>query len=123
MEHDFEQNIKCPYCDYEDTDSWEFGTDSGKNTCGSCGEEFNVQVNVEVTYTTTRIDCEENDSKHDYKFESLFVSKENFENGIWNHLQETDWTYFRIMMCSICGDKDYIKITKEEYDTELITNP
>ena len=37
MEHKYESNIKCPYCDWEDQDSWEFGEDSGTHTCGSCG--------------------------------------------------------------------------------------
>lgn len=60
MEHINENNIKCPYCDWEDKDSWEFGEDSGTYTCGSCEKEFNVERNVEVTYSTSRIDCEEN---------------------------------------------------------------
>lgn len=116
MEHNFESNIKCPYCDWEDNDSWEFDEDSGTLTCGDCGEEFNVERNVEVTYSTTRIDCEEKGNKHDYQFESVFMSKRKFEKGIWIDLSESEWTYNRIMMCSICGDKEYINISKDEYE-------
>jgi len=122
MEHNCESNIKCPYCDWEDNDSWEFGEDSGTHTCGDCGEEFNVERNVEVTYSTTRIDCEEKGSEHDYQFESVFMSKRKFEKGIWTDLSESEWTYHRIMMCSICGDKEYFNISKDEYEQELAGN-
>lgn len=36
MERKYKSNIKCPYCDWEDNDSWEFREDSGTHTCGSC---------------------------------------------------------------------------------------
>jgi transcription elongation factor Elf1 len=119
MEHNFESNIKCPYCDWEDRDSWEFGEDSGIYTCGNCGEEFNVERNVEVTYSTTRISCKEKGNKHDYQFESVFVKNRKFEKGIWADLPETEWTYHRVMVCSICGDKEHIKITKDEYERSV----
>ena len=122
MEHNCESNIKCPYCDWEDNDSWEFGEDNGTHTCGDCGEEFNVERNVEVTYSTTRIDCEEKGSEHDHQFESVFMSKRKFEKGIWTDLSESEWTYHRIMMCSICGDKEYFNISKDEYERELAGN-
>ena len=112
MEHKYEKNIKCPYCDWEDQDSWEFTEDSGTWTCGSCEKEFNVDREIEVTYSTSRIKCEE--TEHDYQFESVFETKRKFEgNGIWTDLPESEWTHTKIMMCSICGDKEYTKITKE----------
>lgn len=40
MKHLHENNIKCPYCDWEDQDSWEFGEDSGAHTCDRCEEEY-----------------------------------------------------------------------------------
>jgi len=115
MKHEYEDNIKCPYCDYEDNDSWEFTDEEGEYTCGECGEEFNVSRNIEVTYSTSRIDCEENKTKHDYKIESYFEGKRKFVNGVWENLAEDDFDYWRIMECSKCGDKEYIKISKEEY--------
>lgn len=123
MEHKYESNVKCPYCDWEDQDSWEFDQDSGTHTCGSCEKEFNVEREVEVTYSTSRIDCEENRTEHNYEFESVFETKRKFEGkGIWTDLPESEWTYTRIMMCSICGDKEYIKITKDEYLGALAGN-
>ena len=115
MEHRCEDNIKCPYCDHEDLDSWEFGIDSGTHTCGSCEEEFNVEPCITVTYNTSRINCEETGTEHDYQFESVFESKRKYEKGIWSNLLESEWTYTKIMMCSICGEKTYSKITKEEF--------
>jgi transcription elongation factor Elf1 len=120
MEHKYEKNIICPYCDHEDENSWEFQEDSAIHACGNCEKEFNVTREIEVTYTTSRIDCEENNLQHGYKFESVFMSKTEFtKKGIWIDLPENKWTYTRIMMCSICGDKEYIKITKEEYENTL----
>ena len=113
MEHKYENQIKCPYCDWEDSDSWEFDEDEGTATCGSCEKEFNVTREVEVTYSTSRIECEE--GKHNYQLESHFESKRKFEKGVWSDLPETEWTYHRIEICAECGDKEYIKITKDEY--------
>lgn len=122
MVHNYESNIKCPYCDWEDNDSWEFGKDSGTYTCGDCGKEFNVERNVEITYSTTRINCEEKGNKHDYQFESVFIRKSKFEKGIWTDLPESQWTYYKIMVCSICGNKEYINISNGEYELVLAGN-
>lgn len=119
MEHKYEPNIKCPYCDWEDNDSWEFTEDSGTHTCGNCENEFNVTREIGITYCTSRIDCEEKGNKHDYQFESVFMKKQKFEKGSWIDLPEKEWTYTRIMMCSICGDKEYVEITKDDYCANL----
>lgn len=116
MKHEYENNIKCPYCNWEDGDSWEFGEDYGTATCGSCSKEFNVTRNVEVTYSTSRIECE--DGKHNYQLESYFERTRKYDKGNWNDLPELEWTFSRIEMCSECGDKQYIDITKEEYESK-----
>lgn len=59
MNHYYEKNIKCPYCDFEDKDSWEFEQDEAVHECGSCEKEFNVVRNIEVTYSTSRITAKE----------------------------------------------------------------
>jgi hypothetical protein len=115
MRHEYEKNIKCPYCDWEAEDSWEFGADSGTYTCGDCDKEFNVAREVEVTYSTSRIDCSENETEHDCKVDHFYILNRKYENGIHINLPESEWTYHKIIMCSICGDKDYTKITKDEY--------
>ena len=115
MEHRRENSIKCPYCDWEDKDSWEFSEDSGTCTCGDCGKEFNVEREVEITYSTSKIDCGEKGIAHNYKFRSVFERKQKYENRIWTHLPESEWTYFKIMRCSICDNDKYVDITKDEY--------
>lgn len=53
-------NIICPYCGYEDRDSWEvdFGPGFDGDTtvvCGSCEQEFHASRMVDVCYTTKRL--------------------------------------------------------------------
>lgn len=115
MEHLNERNIKCPYCNWEDNDSWEMQDYSDMRTCGDCGKEFNVERNIEITYSTFRINCEESDGDHNYQFDCVFKSKRKFSKGVWYDLTESEWTYHRIMMCSVCGDKRYDDITKDQY--------
>ena len=45
----------CPWCGYEDRDSFEFG-DSDDAHCGECERQYPVERCVEVSYSTTRID-------------------------------------------------------------------
>ena len=49
------ENITCPWCGYEDPDSWEFeGEYDGDYECPSCGKPFILEACVEVTYTSKR---------------------------------------------------------------------
>jgi transcription elongation factor Elf1 len=121
MTHEHENSIKCPYCDHEENDSWEFGEDDGTWDCGACGEEFAVTRHVEVTYSSQITPCK--DDKHDYQLDHFFICKRHFKKGKWLDLKEPDWEYVKIMECSICGDKDYIYITKQKYYSEKETLP
>jgi transposase-like protein len=58
-----EPNIKCPYCGWENHDSWEVGADSGKYDCGSCEKAFDYERDVQVTYSTHKLfeDCDHAD--------------------------------------------------------------
>ena len=49
---DYENNIKCPYCEYEDFDSWEADDPSDENECGRCGLSFSYTRHVEITYSS-----------------------------------------------------------------------
>lgn len=115
MEHRNERNIICPYCGWEDEDSWEFDSDEEVVTCRGCEKEFNVTREIEVTYSTSRIECEP--FKHDYKLDHYFISKRKHIKGdVWADLPENEWKYIKIVECNICDDKDYIEITKDEYE-------
>jgi DNA-directed RNA polymerase subunit RPC12/RpoP len=47
----FESEAKCPHCGECKTDSWEF-SDEDKSLCGTCGTEFSITRDVDVTYST-----------------------------------------------------------------------
>lgn len=51
-EFDCENNIKCPYCGYEDFDSWEADDSSDENECGKCGLSFSYTRWIEITYSS-----------------------------------------------------------------------
>lgn len=44
--------IVCPHCGYECSDSWE--KSEGVRECGDCGREYEVEREVTVTYSTTK---------------------------------------------------------------------
>jgi hypothetical protein len=50
-------NAVCPYCGYEERDSWEinlgdFGEGDGETTCGSCSRDYFVSRICNISYTT-----------------------------------------------------------------------
>lgn len=54
-EQSFKENITCPWCGYEDPDSWEFeGEYDDAYECPECGKKFILEVHTEITYTSKR---------------------------------------------------------------------
>lgn len=49
-----EDKATCPYCGYEDPDSWEYEEGSQEAECPSCGRVFDLEVVVDIKYTTNR---------------------------------------------------------------------
>jgi DNA-directed RNA polymerase subunit RPC12/RpoP len=47
--------IACPYCGYEDRDSWEFSDEDGEWDCRSCGATMLVSRHVSVSYSTQKL--------------------------------------------------------------------
>jgi len=45
-----EDNITCPYCNWEDVDSWEQKDDENTIVCSNCGGEFDYIRYVTVSY-------------------------------------------------------------------------
>ena len=56
INHEFTNEVVCPFCGYEFSDSWEFGGDEdiGLINCESCEKEFYATRNVEITYSTQK---------------------------------------------------------------------
>lgn len=55
----YTDEIVCPYCGLEHTDSWELDSDDGEYTCERCEYEFSYSRNISVDYSTHKIDKEE----------------------------------------------------------------
>jgi hypothetical protein len=66
-----ENQITCPYCGWEDTDSWESGLDSdGDNTeinCSECEKKFTVTLHIDYSYSSDGL-CIENDDEHNWDY-------------------------------------------------------
>lgn len=56
-------NITCPWCGYEDTDSWESAEEDDKSECPDCGGIFAYTRSVSVTYTSERVSPPEPDDE------------------------------------------------------------
>lgn len=56
IDHEYTDEVVCPYCGYEFSDSWEFKQDSYKSLdCDECGEEFSMEREVTVSYSTEKL--------------------------------------------------------------------
>ena len=58
----YNSEAKCPYCGFEDYDSWELGIDEDcecVTSCPSCGKDYGVMRHIEITYSTWVLDKDE----------------------------------------------------------------
>ncbi len=72
IEHNSTKYITCPYCGYEEQDSWERNDDDGSFfDCKVCGEKQRLYVETTVAYSTSKVkevnctSCNE-DGKYEY---------------------------------------------------------
>ena len=49
-----EKEVICPWCGHKHIDSWEMGT--GEYVCSKCEKPFYVEKEIEVYYTTTKVE-------------------------------------------------------------------
>ena len=57
IDHEYTDEIVCPFCGYEVGDSWEYGNgdeDIGLIECGRCDKEFYTTRNISVCYCTEK---------------------------------------------------------------------
>lgn len=64
IEHQFTDDIVCPYCGEEVGDSWEISSDSDTYECGGCGKTFYYTRDVTVTYSTDKLPCANGEGPH-----------------------------------------------------------
>ncbi len=56
IDSDYTSEIVCPYCGYTQGDSWELPDNSDEEICQGCNSKFSYERNVEVTYSSTKIE-------------------------------------------------------------------
>lgn len=111
IEHQYTDEVVCPWCGRESGDCWEWTENDGEMKCDECGKEFSYEKDITVTYSTLKKECEK--GKHKYLFDSEFLSYHNYEKPV---KAEEDWGFIEIEKCSICDDKIYTKkITREDW--------
>jgi hypothetical protein len=61
-----EDQITCPYCGWECSDSWDFNSDEEDFECPDCEKHFSIEIRRSVDYIT-KPDCELNKKEHEWK--------------------------------------------------------
>jgi hypothetical protein len=54
-DREYESNLICPYCGYEDSDSWELLDDDDEHECGRCGAVISYKRVVTVEYNSSPV--------------------------------------------------------------------
>lgn len=113
INHENTDEVVCPYCGQESSDSWELD-DDGVTECYGCDKKFNYTKNISVDYSTSKIECKE--GKHNYVFESphLSYSKTEWKTDKVTVLPEREWRFIEIQKCELCDDKTYSKVIPQE---------
>lgn len=115
-EHNYESNIICPYCDFEDEDSWEVQESDDNYECPACDKKFILEVEHKVEYSTKKIPCEK---KHKLKEKPYlaYINDEDwdYKTDIKTPLPKKDWEYRELYKCENCDEQDTIIISEEEF--------
>lgn len=89
LEHEYTDEIVCPWCGYRFSDSWEWEEDNGGIDC-DCGKSFDYERIVSVDYSTSRWECGEGKCEYELYF-----------NGCTNPYiyEDKNWTIWRCKVC------------------------
>lgn len=119
IECEYTNEIVCPWCGYEYSDSWEFHEDREDMECPECEKMFNMNRTVTVSYTTERKECE----TCVMESSEYYVLKRSYEKvgkeWVWLDLTKDNWKYRHKLICNICLNEAIMFITKEEYDKNI----
>lgn len=64
----YTDEICCPFCGHETSESYELNSNDGETDCSECGKVFLYQRNITVEYTTyIGPDCIRDKTKHQWK--------------------------------------------------------
>lgn len=108
MAHEDTQEIKCPYCDNEFGDSWEYNDSDGSTIDCDCGKKFTLSVHFDVTYSTHKEPC---DDKHDYGEPEYYLLNQEAcdKRNRDKFCDKSDWKPHRTITryCRNCDEYDY----------------
>jgi len=90
IDHKYTSGLVCPYCGYEQSDSWESADSSNDDECGECGKHFSYDSQTERYFTTRKVPCL------------------NGEPHEWKKLTLPDYPHAR--RCRQCYVSEYLKV-------------
>ena len=118
--HNYESDIICPHCGYVERNSWEYSEESDTIDCPECGEPFEYQRHVEVTYSTYLPTCNTPED-HDWVLETARRSTENYVGGEWVSKPVEEHKPYLVFECSKCKEQNYVRdVSDEEYEKALV---
>ena len=92
IKHEYTDEIVCPYCGHEFSDSWEYiKQNEGIIDCQDCRKAFYLKVNQSVDYSTKKVPCANDEDEHNW-------SK-------WTSYGQTNETRY----CKECDKREYRK--------------
>jgi len=100
IDHEYTDEIVCPYCGDITSDSCEYDDNDGEIECEECGKTFRYSRNISVDYCSNK-DCELNKEEHKWRLVQVHPS-------------------FDYVECTVCGEDGYNEhpVTKEVFWTK-----
>ena len=86
MSHDNETEIICPYCDKQAVEeAWEYDG-YARMQCGSCEEEFRLEVDHTTTYSTFKKNCK--DDKHNFGEAKIYYDSTDIFDRSYKYIEK-----------------------------------
>jgi hypothetical protein len=113
-EYNNEDLITCPYCGYENEDSWEVQISDEDYECGECNEKFILEVEQRTLYSTKRKDCEGN---HDMKFKLAYIIYDdtNYKTNKIILRERKDFEFTESFECENCCENEWKKMSEDKF--------
>lgn len=108
--------IVCPYCGYEFSDSWEFDMNhnSTKIKCAECNKEFECEAETTIKYASAKLNCT---GEHNMYVDLVYIRDDEFncETRKWDKLSVAQFGYVESYKCKNCEEQEWKDLTKDEF--------